>query len=342
MQCLISSATKLPGLVAYALPPAVWVFCSPFRTIQHRRVLVPFFQRWTSTRDLRNSGVFDEAKVSTAAVGDTEMAFGRHDITGDFSEPNSYRTRQDRHPAQAGHAHTRVDIETDMNPRLRQIAPSWRALDAGDYTPNNKNREHQVRNGSIQHVKTSGPLGGNTIRGPVTSNAWKGRSTATSFQAPLSWNHPNPHRRKALSSHRETWQIQKNALKTKFRTEGWAPRKRLSPDALEGIRALHAQFPDRYTTPVLADQFEVSAEAIRRILKSKWRPNDEETLNRRTRWDKRGERIWSKMVALGVKPPKRWREMGVGRDDQNTELAAKLVNEDTDKGSGRIAPAKQQ
>ncbi|KAL8675975.1 MAG: hypothetical protein Q9186_007452 [Xanthomendoza sp. 1 TL-2023] len=107
---------------------------------------------------------------------------------------------------------------------------------------------------------------------------------------------------------RETWQTQKAALVSKFGSTGWAPRKRLSPDALEGIRALHAQFPEKYTTPVLAGQFEVSVDAIRRILKSKWRPRDEEVTSRRQRWDKRGERIWSQMVALGVKPPKKWRE----------------------------------
>lgn len=113
-------------------------------------------------------------------------------------------------------------------------------------------------------------------------------------------------------SKRETWQVQKDAISSKFGSAGWTPRKRLSPDALEGIRALHAQFPDKFSTPVLANQFEVSVEAIRRILKSKWRPNDEEATNRRQRWDKRGERIWGQMVALGVKPPKKWREVSHG------------------------------
>ncbi|KAL9001380.1 MAG: hypothetical protein Q9169_000271 [Polycauliona sp. 2 TL-2023] len=115
------------------------------------------------------------------------------------------------------------------------------------------------------------------------------------------------HRRS--SSKRETWQVQKDAISSKFGSAGWTPRKRLSPDALEGIRALHAQFPDKFSTPVLANQFEVSAEAIRRILKSKWRPSDEESTSRRQRWDKRGERIWGQMVALGVKPPKKWRDV---------------------------------
>ena len=113
--------------------------------------------------------------------------------------------------------------------------------------------------------------------------------------------------------HREPWQIQKSALKAKFGPSGWSPRKRLSPDAIEGIRALHAQYPDKYPTPVLADQFQVSSEAVRRILKSKWRANEEEESERRQRWDKRGAAIWSRLVEIGIKPPKKWRDMGIGR-----------------------------
>lgn len=101
--------------------------------------------------------------------------------------------------------------------------------------------------------------------------------------------------------------------------EAWNPRKKLSPDTVEGIRHLHSTQPDKFTTPVLADHFKVSPEAIRRILKSKWRPSDEEYEARMERWDKRGERIWSNLVEMGVKPPKKWREMGVGRAE-NGEL----------------------
>lgn len=112
---------------------------------------------------------------------------------------------------------------------------------------------------------------------------------------------------------REPWQSQKSALSVKFGQTGWAPRKRLSPDTIEGIRGLHAQYPDKYTTPVLADQFQVSPEAIRRILKSTWRPNDKEEEERRARWNKRGEGIWTQMAEMGVKPPKKWRRKGIGR-----------------------------
>ncbi|EKG10978.1 Neugrin-related protein [Macrophomina phaseolina MS6] len=108
------------------------------------------------------------------------------------------------------------------------------------------------------------------------------------------------------------WMVQKEALKEKFGKEGWQPRKKLSPDAMDGIRQLHASDPDTYTTPVLANEFKVSPEAIRRILKSKWRPKEEEAEKRAQRWEKRGEQIWKSQVEKGIKPPKKWRVKGVG------------------------------
>ncbi|KAI9677698.1 MAG: hypothetical protein M1829_002470 [Trizodia sp. TS-e1964] len=115
----------------------------------------------------------------------------------------------------------------------------------------------------------------------------------------------------------EPWGIQKAALEKKFGDAGWLPRKRLSPDTLENIRALHSQNPQLYSTPALGEQFKVSPEAIRRILRTKWRPNEKQIEDRNARWDRRGERIWSRLVQLGVKPPKKWREMGVRRTPQN-------------------------
>ena len=138
---------------------------------------------------------------------------------------------------------------------------------------------------------------------------------------------------------REPWQIQKEALADKFGPTGWLPRKRLSPDTLEGIRALHTQYPDRFTTPILADQFKVSPEAIRRILKSKWRPNDEEQERRRRRWEKRGENIWSQMAEMGSKPPKKWRIMGVGKSTQrHSARSIQLESRTKSKPSSRSLP----
>ncbi|CAI7617238.1 unnamed protein product [Penicillium pancosmium] len=86
----------------------------------------------------------------------------------------------------------------------------------------------------------------------------------------------------------EIWEIQKDALGKKF-PDGWNPAKRLSPDALDGIRHLNTTAPDRFTTAVLAEEFKVSPEAIRRILKSKWRPSEGEMDKRRVRWENRHE-----------------------------------------------------
>lgn len=114
---------------------------------------------------------------------------------------------------------------------------------------------------------------------------------------------------------KEDWQAQKAALKEKF-PDGWNPRKKLSPDALAGIRALHQQFPEEYTTEVLAEKFEVSAEAVRRILKSKWEPNPEEEIDRQERWFNRGKQIWATWAELGKKPPERWRKEGITRSPE--------------------------
>lgn len=109
------------------------------------------------------------------------------------------------------------------------------------------------------------------------------------------------------------WKAQKAALKEKF-PDGWNPRKRLSPDALAGIRALNAQFPEVYTTEALAKKFEVSPENIRRILRSKWTPSVDEEQDRQERWFRRGKNVWESQAALGKKPPRKWRQEGVARD----------------------------
>jgi hypothetical protein len=111
----------------------------------------------------------------------------------------------------------------------------------------------------------------------------------------------------------EVWAVQKEALRAKF-PEGWNPRKKLSPDAMTGIRALHKQFPDEYSSEVLAKRFEVSPEAIRRILRSKWQPSAEEEESRQERWFNRGKQVWERWAELGKKPPRRWRAEGIVRD----------------------------
>ena len=60
--------------------------------------------------------------------------------------------------------------------------------------------------------------------------------------------------------------------------------------------------------------FKVSPEAIRRILKSKWEPNEEEQERRAERWERRGEKIWA-----------RWRETGGVANKRRSSVAGPLI-----------------
>ncbi|KAK5661476.1 hypothetical protein OQA88_11378 [Cercophora sp. LCS_1] len=148
------------------------------------------------------------------------------------------------------------------------------------------------------------------------TEAGEGRDTEEKPTKPLSIQE------KAMASKELTrktdWKTQKMALKEKF-PDGWQPKKKLSPDAVTGIKALHAQFPETYTTEVLANKFEVSPEAIRRILKSKWTPSPEEEIERQERWHNRGKNVWKRWAEMGKKPPRRWRAEGIVRDPKWNE-----------------------
>lgn len=69
---------------------------------------------------------------------------------------------------------------------------------------------------------------------------------------------------------------------------GWAPPRKLSREAMEGVRQMHRLDPEKFSTPVLAEKFRVSPEAVRRILKSRWEPPREKRLKLAER--ERGER----------------------------------------------------
>ncbi|KAI1179686.1 hypothetical protein F4777DRAFT_533638 [Nemania sp. FL0916] len=178
--------------------------------------------------------------------------------------------------------HTKTPVRKDKSER-NSVRPYVQARSQLEHRPKQPNTSSQLKRLKIikEDVKTKSP-----------------------FEERKPWK---PH-----------WQIQKEALKEKF-PEGWQPRKRLSPDALDGIRQLHQQFPQQYTTEVLARHFEVSPEAIRRILKSKWTPSSEEEMDRQRRWFNRGKGIWSHMAELGKKPPVKWRREGIVRDPKWNE-----------------------
>ncbi|GJE96551.1 hypothetical protein PsYK624_127480 [Phanerochaete sordida] len=89
-----------------------------------------------------------------------------------------------------------------------------------------------------------------------------GRGARLRRQTP---DEPTPQQFRA---HRET-------MKKDF-PEGWLPPRKLSREAMDGLRSLNAHDPEMFSTPVLAEKFKISPEAVRRILRSKWTPSPEQ------------------------------------------------------------------
>lgn len=65
----------------------------------------------------------------------------------------------------------------------------------------------------------------------------------------------------------------KRELTMKAKHSQWNPKKKLSREDMLKLRELKENFP-HYKTVELAELFRVSPEAVRRILKSNWVPND--------------------------------------------------------------------
>lgn len=203
----------------------------------------------------------------------------------------------------ASHSRARYMRLIPQSAVLPLVAPTsftlrpWVLHTAPQHTARTKSYGHRLVSTVQSFVLGSKPLGNNA--------ALSSRRLLSSKGMPIAHSTTNETIENIIQS-REPWQSQKSALKTKF-PSGWQPRKKLSPDAMDGIRALHAKDPETYKTATLADQFKISPEAIRRILKSKWRPSEAEEDGRRERWHKRGEKIWSDKAAQGYRLPRKWR-----------------------------------
>jgi hypothetical protein len=144
----------------------------------------------------------------------------------------------------------------------------------------------------------------------TSSREW---SASKTFQSSISEPSDGQQSRPEIESEDEQWKLRKRLIRNRLQGSTWSPTKRLSPETVEGIRAVVETYSDRITLGALSKHFGVSYEAMRRIAKSKsWRPTAEETEDRQQRWERRGERIWTKLADQGVKPPKQWRMKGVG------------------------------
>ncbi|KAI9597579.1 hypothetical protein BDF19DRAFT_276907 [Syncephalis fuscata] len=55
----------------------------------------------------------------------------------------------------------------------------------------------------------------------------------------------------------------------------WRPEKRVARSTMEQMRMLHKEFPDKYDVKALSAQYNISFEAVRRILHSSFEPTPE-------------------------------------------------------------------
>ncbi|KAI8377816.1 uncharacterized protein BYT42DRAFT_571799 [Radiomyces spectabilis] len=73
--------------------------------------------------------------------------------------------------------------------------------------------------------------------------------------------------------------------------ESWQPKKRVSRVVMGKIRDLAIAYPQEYNSVKLAEEFKLSVEAVRRILKSSFRPTTEQAERQeRNRYQAMGER----------------------------------------------------
>lgn len=104
-----------------------------------------------------------------------------------------------------------------------------------------------------------------------------------------------------------SWSEHTRQLRDKY--GAWTPNKKISHDAMDGVRLLYRTDPQKYSLPVLAQRFKISPEAIRRILRSKWRLSPEEREGKLVKERKRrAERLqmmreseMHQMVMAGIK-----------------------------------------
>ncbi|SGY44443.1 BQ5605_C001g00158 [Microbotryum silenes-dioicae] len=114
------------------------------------------------------------------------------------------------------------------------------------------------------------------------------------------------------------WLKHRQAMRERYPL-GWAPPKRISREAMDLVRTMHASDPIRYSTRVLSDHFKISPEAVRRILKSRFSLDVEE----RERREKKRKEVKalerSKAVQAGT--------MGVGTGGVEMGWRGDLVGE---------------
>jgi hypothetical protein len=106
--------------------------------------------------------------------------------------------------------------------------------------------------------------------------------------------------------------MHRERMKSSF-PEGWSPPHKLSRQAMDGLRVLHMHDPETFSTPLLAERFRISPEAVRRILRSKWEPSPEQRA-RLLRRELREKQSW--IEAKRAAEREEFRALGGGRTNR--------------------------
>ncbi|KZT03817.1 uncharacterized protein LAESUDRAFT_728837 [Laetiporus sulphureus 93-53] len=137
-------------------------------------------------------------------------------------------------------------------------------------------------------------------------------TSETAASKPLKPSKPPPRVTRLDSGHdaqllREFTRHRK-AIKAKL-PEGWQPPRKLSREAMEALRYSHRVDPNVATTSALADNFRISPEAVRRILRSKWEPSAEKRAKVLQQQHARKEAWYRQMREEERKKQEEWEEV---------------------------------
>lgn len=77
------------------------------------------------------------------------------------------------------------------------------------------------------------------------------------------------------------WAQAKNRLRERLgEGETWNPHRKVTREAMQKIRALHADDPEKHSATALSKEFGISHEATRRILRSGWRTGEDREIEK--------------------------------------------------------------
>ncbi|KAJ2288542.1 Required for respiratory growth protein 9 mitochondrial [Coemansia sp. RSA 355] len=137
----------------------------------------------------------------------------------------------------------------------------------------------------IHSRRTAEPRGDDT-RSLETREAGDARVTLTekTQRAQMEWRQGRAGQMRLREQLKEPslagWQRRKIELKLKLGADGWEPEKKIATSSMEKIRLLNSEFPKEWTIKHLSEQFKISQESVRRILKSKFQSSEEHTEQR--------------------------------------------------------------